>query len=177
MTYYGGLDLARYRDFSAFVLGQIQESDSTTTLRVVAVKTWPHVDYSVIEDDLCRYTKRYQILQMGVDATNEISFSERLAALALPVNPLRFTVPLKHEMISDVVLFMSQRKVVMPRHGTEELVSQIREQERVISQAGTIRYEHPQGRHDDLFWAFAMMVHVAKQKLLGTLVDYRIYPI
>ncbi|MBM3898269.1 MAG: hypothetical protein FJ358_07100 [Thaumarchaeota archaeon] len=153
----------------------MRQTDASNLLRVIALKTWPHVDYSVIEADLCRYSKEYPIFQLGVDATNEISFSERLQTLGLPVKPLRFTSMLKHEMVSDVLLFMSHEKVAIPSHGAEELVSQIREQERIISQAGTILYGHPQGRHDDLFWAFAVMVHVAKPDLLG--IDNRIYPI
>ena len=77
-------------------------------------------------------------------------------------------------MVSDVVLFMSQRKIVISRKA-EDLLSHIREQERVISQAGTIRYAHAQGRHGDLFWAFAVAVHVARPQLLG--IDNRIYSI
>lgn len=65
---------------------------------------------------------------------------------------------------------------MIPRRGTEDLVAQIREQERIISQAGTVRYEHPSRRHDDVFRTFAMMVHLAKPYMLGTS-DYNIYPI
>lgn len=118
---------------------------------------------------------RYGMMELAVDATNEISFSERLKALGLPINALRFSAASKHEMVSDVVLFLSHGKMLPPRKGAEELLTQIREQERIISQTGTIRYEHPQGRHDDLFWAFAMAVHVARPQLLG--IDNRIYPI
>ncbi|MBI2184987.1 MAG: hypothetical protein HYU39_08535 [Thaumarchaeota archaeon] len=137
---------------------------------------WPHVDYSIIETDICSYANRHELLQLGVDATNEVSFSERLRSLGLPVKPVRFTMSLKQELVSDVMLFLSQKRLSIPSRGAEELLAQMREQERIISQAGSIRYEHPSGRHDDVFWAFAIMVHLAKPYMLGTL-DFRIYPI
>lgn len=177
VMHYGGLDLARYRDHSAFILLKIIEG-SVQRAELQALKLWPHVQYSVIEQDLLEYMNQYGMMELAVDGTNEISFSERLKALGLPVNSLRFSAALKHEMVSDVLLFLGQGKVLLPRmrgKGAEELLAQIREQERTISQAGTIRYEHPQGRHDDLFWAFAMAVHVARPQLLG--IDNRIYPI
>ena len=175
VMHYGGLDLARYRDHSAFILLKVLEGSSRKA-ELRALKLWPHVQYSTIEQDLLQYMNRYgMMMELAVDGTNEISFSERLKALGLPVNALRFSAPLKHEMVSDVVLFLSQEKVLLPRKGAEELLAEIREQERTISQAGTIRYEHPQGRHDDLFWAFAMAVHAARPQLLG--IDNRIYPI
>ena len=49
MPYHAGLDLARYRDFTALVLGKLEKAEGGSWLRVVALKTRPHVDYPVIE--------------------------------------------------------------------------------------------------------------------------------
>lgn len=44
----GGLDLARYRDHSAFILLKILEG-SVQKAELRALKLWPHVQYSIIE--------------------------------------------------------------------------------------------------------------------------------
>lgn len=64
----------------------------------------------------------------------------------------------------------STKKVVIPRHGTEELVSQIREQERVISQAGTIRYEHDGSRcKTEVTWNSGRLQDLSDIESFGTI--------
>ena len=41
------------------------------------------------------------------------------------------------------------------------------EQQKVISDAGFERYEHPNGVHDDLFWGLALACYTAVEYIIG----------
>ncbi len=69
ITHYAGLDVARYRDFSAFALGILERDRNVQETRLVCTNTrrWPHVEYSVIAADVRRYCGKFGIAKVCVD--------------------------------------------------------------------------------------------------------------
>jgi hypothetical protein len=63
-------------------------------------------------------------------------------------------------------LFHTDRLRLNPNH-SQELVKEILEQERRMSEAGNILYRHPQGTHDDEFWSLGYAVYVAAPYVNG----------
>jgi hypothetical protein len=51
----------------------------------------------------------------------------------------------KEEMIEYVILLRQQGRLILPKKGAENLISQLEEQERVLSDAGTVHFRHPLG--------------------------------
>ena len=47
------------------------------------------------------------------------------------------------------------------------VIREIEEQQKVISDAGFERYEHPSGVHDDLFWGLALACYAAVEFIIG----------
>lgn len=173
-----GLDLAKTHDYSAVAIGFTREEESNRILRVRGAKIYQHQPYTALEVDIAKLVNEFCVLKLVVDATNEKAFAERLQNIGLPVEPIHFTAPLKHDMISYVLMLAGSRRIQIPRVGPfmPELQRQLKEQERLITTA-TIRYDHPADRHDDLLWAFCLMCYGAKPWLEGQ-VDYgRIYPL
>jgi hypothetical protein len=76
-----------------------------------------------------------------------------------------FTQRAKEEMIEHIILLRQQGRLILPLKGAEKLIQQIEEQERIISEAGTVKFRHPSSSHDDLLWALALACHVAKQEM------------
>jgi len=171
-----GLDIARERDFAAIAVGQVIENDKNI-LRLKGVKMFPHQAYTFLEGEIARIVDKNQITKIIVDSTNEKSFAERLQRIGIMVNPLHFTAPLKHDMVSYTLMIRTENRLDIPVEGPfiHELKSQIAEQERLLT-TSTIRYDHPEGHHDDLLWALCLLCYGAKPWLEGFM-DYRIYPV
>jgi hypothetical protein len=169
-----GLDIARERDFAAIAVGQVIELDKNI-LRLKGAKMFPHQAYNLLEGEIARTVNKNHITKIFVDSTNEKSFAERLQRIGISVDPLHFTAPLKHDMVSYTLMIRSEDRLDIPVDGPfiTELRSQIAEQERLLTTA-TIRYDHPEGHHDDLLWALCLLCYGAKPWLEG-LMDYKIY--
>ena len=159
--YYAGQDLAKRRDFSALV---VLEKTSDYKLKLVFLKEWPHVDYKKVVVDTKQIFKYFEWQKLGVDRSGigdsiiEEYYNEYAEGIV-------FNAKAKEEMIEFIILLRQQGRLILPRHGAEELIHQLEEQERILSDAGTVKFRHPSGRHDDLLWALALACHVAKEGL------------
>ncbi|MBM3898207.1 MAG: hypothetical protein FJ358_06775 [Thaumarchaeota archaeon] len=174
--YYAGQDLAKRRDFTALVIIRIEEQDDSdeSIARVVGVKQWPHVDYNTIIQDTEALYEKYKWENLGLDkSTVGEAVIEQYDAKYIPVEGMAFTAQSKHDMVQFLLMLLQQKRLKLPRKGAEELKIQIQEQERVYSTAGTMKYQHPENRHDDQFWALCLALHVAKDDLVGK----RTYPV
>jgi len=157
--YYAGQDLAKRRDYSALA---ILERTNDDKLKLVFLKEWPHVDYKVVISDTKRIYKHFRWYRFGLDRSGigdsiiEEYYNEY--AEGIP-----FSAKTKEEMIEYIILLRQQGRLILPRRGAEELIHQLEEQERILSDAGTVKFRPPSGRHDDLLWAFALACYVAKE--------------
>lgn len=159
--YYAGQDLAKRRDYSALVILERTYSDK---LKLVFLKEWPHVDYKVVITDTKRIYKHFAWYKIGVDRSGigdsiiEEYYDENAEGIV-------FNARTKEEMIEYIILLRQQKKLILPKRGAEELLKQIEEQERILSDSGIVKFRHPSGRHDDLLWALALACYVAKEEL------------
>lgn len=159
--YYAGQDLAKRRDFSALVL---LEKTNDYKLKLVYLKEWPHVDYKIVVTETKQIFKHFGWLKLGVDRSGigdsiiEEYYNEYAEGII-------FSAKTKEEMIEYIILLRQQGRLILPKEGTAELIHQLEEQERILSDAGTVKFRHPSGRHDDLLWALALACYVAKEGL------------
>jgi hypothetical protein len=49
----------------------------------------------------------------------------------------------------------------------ERFVAQLNVEKFEITKEGRIKFSHPSGTHDDMFWAFALAVYAAKREETG----------
>lgn len=167
--FYAGQELAKRRDYSALLIIRIeeQEDDEEFIARVVGVKQWTHVDYrEMIEDALILYEKYgWEMLGLDKNTVGE-AVIEEYDSKGIPVEGISFTAQSKHDMVQFLLMLLQQKRLRLPRKGAEELKGQIQEQERIYSSSGTIKYQHPENRHDDQFWALCLALHVAREELV-----------
>jgi len=161
IEYFAGQDLAKRRDYSALVVLQAINNEK---LRLVYLKEWEHVDYKTVIADTKIYFQHFYWTKLGVDRSGiGDSIIEEYAAEN--AEGIVFTQKSKEEMIEHILLLRQKGKLILPLKGAEKLINQIEEQERIISEAGTIKFRHPSGSHDDLLWALALACHVAKEEM------------
>jgi len=161
IEYFGGQDLAKRRDYSALIVLQAINND---ILKLIFWKEWEHVDYKTVIADTKRFFQHFHWTKLGVDRSGiGDSIIEEYATEN--AEGIVFNQKIKEEMIEHIVLLRQKGKLIFPMKGAEKLLSQIEEQERIISEAGTVKFRHPSGSHDDLLWALALACHVAKEEM------------
>ena len=161
MVMYGGLDLAKRIDNSAFIALEVKDG----IMYQYAEKIWPHVDYSVVAKDIERYHKKLRFRRVGFDRTGA---GDAVMELFTPKNifePIVFSNPKKIELINLTQGLMLNGKLKIKIGG--ELEKEIKEQQWDRSDAGNLIYRHPSKSHDDLFWALACACSVAAGSLSG----------
>ena len=160
--YVSGLDLATRVDHSAFFMLRWNGQK----LQEAGTAVWPHVEYPVIATDVRAINAKFPHHKIAYDETGNIAvgtlFGQDLEAV---MEPIHMTNPIKLDCIR-VVRFLSQLGI-LELEPNSPVIREIEEQQKVISDAGFERYEHPSGVHDDLFWGLALGCYVAVEYIIG----------
>lgn len=179
-----GEDLAKVRDFSAYISLSIVDS----VAKLKRIHQWPHVDYSVVMKDTARFYREDRASAIHVDQGNsgEPIIEQYRLAYGLNVEGIGFTTPSKVSMNEFGRNMMQRAKeknppyVLLPTKASRnplirELWQQIAEQERLISGAGNTHFAHPEGRHDDLYWTLMLALNAARRYLTEKTWAMRVY--
>jgi len=170
ITVVAGQDLAKHRDFATYVSLAIQDEVAT----VKWLYRWPHTDYSIVMRDTCKFYKDDGCRNLGVDINGVGEpIVELYHAMGVHVTGIPFTLVTKDEMIMYTRNLLQRKRagtppfLVLPKSGkfVDELLTQMKEQERIIGAPERPHYEHPPDRHDDLFWALNIACYVARPYL------------
>ena len=178
---YAGFDIAKKQDYAAIVIIKIVED----TAYLLGLKQYPRgLHYDRLWDDVLRLymTKRLRWRVMAVDQGNvgEVAVEE-LPKRHIPYEGVQFSAPRKHAMVQGLNNLYQQKRLILPQNPRvsameiQELKSQLAEQERKVSAAGTPLYQHPENRHDDLFWALCLAIYAARRRLFhaeGRILNY-----
>lgn len=160
--YISGLDLAARVDHSAFFM--LQWNGRALVEHGTAI--WPHVNYPIIANDVREINEKIPQHKIAFDETGNIAvgslFGQDLESI---MEPIHLTNPLKIDAV-NVVKYLSQLGMLeLEPDGI--VIAEIEEQQKVFSDAGSQRYEHPSGTHDDLFWGLALACYAAVEYIIG----------
>lgn len=160
-SYVVGIDLAKYRDFTAWCVLRTDEKPH----RVVDIGKLPHCDYTVQVDLLDAIVKRFgnpkALVDVGAASTAVI---ELMRGRGWNVEEFRFTNESKAKLVTDLAMAFEQRSLLLPKEGrtlTEnraiaDLEVELFNFEPTILKSGNIRYEGCGSYHDDLVIALAL---------------------
>lgn len=160
--YISGLDLASRVDHSAMFM--LRWNGQKLIEHGNAV--WPHVDYPIIAQDVREINEKFPQYKIAYDETGNIAVGSLFGQdLESVMEPLHMTNPLKIDAV-NVVKFLSQMGM-LELEADGDVIGEIEEQQKVFSDAGFQRYEHPSGSHDDLFWGLALACYTAVETIIG----------
>lgn len=160
VVYFGGLDLAKRVDFSAFVMLEYENG----ILKQKGQKTWPHVNYKSVASSIYKINQKYRMQKICFDRSGVGDAAQELFSRELPLEEVISSLPTKIEIINFLHSLWQNKKLVI---SDQELYRQVLEQEKHISEAGNELYRHPSGSHDDIFWALGYAVFAAKGYIMG----------
>lgn len=101
---------------------------------------------------------------VGYDRLGVGDGAKQLFSKEIPLRDIVSSQPNKLDMISLVKGLFDQDKLTVH---DKDLFREILEQERKVSDAGNILYQHPTGFHDDRFWALCYACSVASYSIAG----------
>jgi phage FluMu gp28-like protein len=161
--FFVGLDLAQTRDYC--VLAIIERLNDKLFLRYLQIFTQPTVYASVLG-----YVKILQdrwggFAKIRVDFTREgPSFIKDMENAGIGnAEGVNFSVPRKSEMASLLKQRMANKKFFFPLLNWEtpyrgDICNELNIERFDLRNDGAIGYSHPNGTHDDVFWAIALAV-------------------
>jgi hypothetical protein len=157
---FGGLDLALRVDNTALCVLKLEDG----ILTQIGQKVWPHIAFEDINSDLVKIQRMERMKAIGYDRLGVGDGAKHLFSKTLPLRDIVSSLPNKLDMISLVKgLFDQDKLVVVDR----DLFRECYEQERKITDAGNIQYQHPTGFHDDRFWSLCYACAVASYSIAG----------
>lgn len=153
---FAGLDLARIKDHSALVVIEVNSNEQDKIISVVDAIEYPHIPLEDITEGIRGKYDEHRWSLLYIDATG---FGGALAydvllAKNIPCRCITFTNKVKNDMISNLIVLMAEKRLRIPR-AYDRLIEQLLEQRRIVT-SSSIKYEHPAGKHDDLFWALCL---------------------
>lgn len=157
---FGGLDPALRVDNTVLIVLKLEDG----VLEQVGQKIWPHINFRDINADLLKIQHLEKMKAIGYDRLGVGDGAKQLFSKELPLRDIISSMTNKFDMISLVKGLFAQNKLIIH---DKDLYREILEQERKISDAGNVLYQHPTGFHDDRFWALCYACAVASYSIAG----------
>lgn len=157
---YGGLDIALRVDNTSLCVLKLEDG----VLDQIGQKVWPHIAFREINNDLLKIQRLERMSAIGFDRLGVGDGAKQLFSKELPLRDIVSSQPNKLDMISLVKGLFDQERLTVH---DKDLYKEILEQERKISDAGNVLYQHPTGFHDDRFWSLCYACAVASHSMAG----------
>lgn len=152
-TYFLGTDLARLQDYTVIV---VMDTDGNQ----VYMDRFIEIDWKIQEERIKFVAKKYNDAQVWLDVTGVGDpIYEALVAMDVLVQPYKFTNESKKQLIQMLMMSLEQEKIKL--FNKEDINGKVQFNEMVIFEyemtpSGLIRYQAPEGYHDDCVMGLAL---------------------
>jgi phage FluMu gp28-like protein len=160
--FYGGLDLGKHQDPSVFAVLKSERQQ----LRLVHLHRFPlETPYASVIGYVKTLSDRWQTIHKTlVDQTGVGEYiTEDMTNTGLDnTEGVTFTAESKQEMAQHLKQALSEKRLLIPYDS--ELIAELNVERFELAKDGKIRLNHPQGTHDDRFWALALAAYAAREQ-------------
>lgn len=167
--FFMGVDLGKWRDYSVVVVIMRDKEQ----LKLVHIKRFAlRTSYASVIGyikTLCDRWKHVQKVTVDMTGVGEYIVEDMKNAGIRQVEGVKFTLPTKEKMATN----LKQRMIdgtfkvpYVPVRSTRDvdLMAELNVERFELRKTGDIAFSHPQGTHDDVFWAIALGLHSARTK-------------
>jgi len=166
--FFAGLDLAQNRDYS--VLAVVERKNDKLFLRHLKIFHQPTI-YATVLGYLKALQDRwgkFERIRVGFTREGPSIIADMQNAKIYNAEGVNFSVPRKSEMASLLKQRMANHQLSYPLLSWErpyrgEICTELNVERYSQNKDGTIGYHHPQGTHDDVFWALALAVYATAE--------------
>ena len=166
-TFFGGLDLGKLRDYSVFVaLERVENKYLLRHWKVFPLNTKYATVIGYVKA-LCDRWNYFDRIRVDITGVGEYVVEDmQNAGIEAEVEGVTFTLPRKQEMASLLKQRMLDEAYRFPftqlRLSPTVMLSYVAElnvERFELRKDGSIAFNHPQGQHDDTFWASALAIY------------------
>ncbi len=166
--FYIGVDFGKEHDFSVVVI--IQKQDSV--LKVVHVHRFPlHTEYASVIGYIKSLQDRWRTIRAvyaDITGVGNYIVEDMFRSGIQGVTGVNFTVKSKEEMATILREKMRNGEIKIPYVPTRklddiDLTAELNVEKFELMKTGHLRFSHPEGGHDDVFWSVALGVYGAVQ--------------
>jgi phage FluMu gp28-like protein len=159
-NFYAGLDLGKHQDPSVLAIVKVdQQKTSLVHLHRFPLET-PYasiIGYVKTISDRWRTIHKTLVDQTGVGEY----ITEDMNNTGLDnVEGVTFTAQTKQEMAQLLKQAITEKRLAIPYDS--ELIAELNLERFELSKEGKLKLNHPEGTHDDRFWALAMATYAAR---------------
>jgi phage FluMu gp28-like protein len=166
--FYVGVDFGKEQDFSVVLLVERQGS----MLRVVHVHRFPlHTEYASVIGYIKSLQDRWRTIRAvygDVTGVGNYIVEDMVHSGIQGVTGVTFTVQSKEEMATILREKMRNTEIKIPYVPAKklediDLTAELNIEKYELMKTGHLRFSHPEGGHDDVFWSMALAVYGAVQ--------------
>ena len=158
-SFYAGVDLAKKEDFSVVAVLRKDED----AFRLVHLNVFPQgTEYVGVINYLKALSERLKTIHRFIaDQTGAgEAVLEQAQKTVSNIEGVVLTAPQKQDVLGYLKLVMQERRVLFPYE--LDFLQELNVERFELSKSGQILFSHPDGTHDDRFWAFALAVFATK---------------
>ena len=148
-------DLAKHTDFTVIMVANVD------TGHVVFMDRFNQIDWTTQKSRIVNVWNKFNKPTLVLDSTGVgDAIYDDLRAAGVRITPFKFTSSSKIELIQNLSIAMDNKEVTF--YPFKELVNELEVFGYDISPSGNIRYNAPEGLHDDCVIALALIVYGLK---------------
>ena len=158
--FYAGLDLGKYHDHSVLAIVKTENN----TLKLTHMHHFPlNTPYASVIGYTKTINDRWQTIhKILVDQTGigDYITEDMQNAGITNTQGTKFTQETKQEMAQWLKQTMTEKRLRIPYDSN--LIAELNIEHYELTKDGKTKFSHPQGTHDDRFWALALATYVAR---------------
>ena len=159
-----GIDLAKHQDFTVIAVLDRE------THEVVDIDRFNQINWTFQKTRIKNIWEKWGKGQIILDSTGVgDSIYDDLVSAGMRVRPFRFNNPNKQEIVLNLAIAIENKEIWLPRN--EIMIDELSIFEYDITPAGNVRYNAPEGFHDDIVMALCLAwsgIKTSHDILIGT---------
>ena len=161
-----GVDLAKTQDYTVKMV--IRQD----TRQIVAMERYNQVPYDEQINKIMNLSKRYNNANILIDSTGVGDpVYDLLKRNGANIKPFKFTNPSKENLIRGLIIALENKEVSYPK--IDVLLDELEMFEYTLGATGVMRYNSPDGEHDDCVIALALAIKAVEENYTGILDYYK----
>ena len=158
--FYAGLDLGKHQDHSVLAIIKAENN----TLKLIHTHRFPlNTPYASVIGYVKTLNDRWQKIHKILTDSSGVGdyITEDMTNTGLAnTEGVKFTQETKQEMAQWLKQTMTEKRLKIPYDS--QLIAELNTERYELTKDGKTRFSHPEGTHDDRFWALALAAYSAR---------------